>query len=290
MSKLWHTAVMRINFDTYSPGSSLVHTCDTRVKIVLLLAYSITLFFVQTWAGLLICVAVCLATALIARVSLRRLAALLIPLYVVLFFTLLFNGFSFDVTQAAPVSGVGDVSAGLLASAAPIPLIGDFGFVPAGFARGCFYALRIVMLVLASLVVSFTSTSTELTNAFADFLKPLRHLKVPVDDIAMMVSLALRFIPLTAEELGRIYAAQKSRGAAFDSGGVFGRLKAWQPVLVPLFVSLFRRADQVAVAMEARCYALTPDRSRLHRQVFTTASALVLVFGCAFFACLGYLL
>ena len=270
---------MRINVSSYISGSSPVHVCDARVKIVLLAAYSITLFFVRTWTGLAACALLFFVVAAVSRIPLRRYFALLVPVYVIVGFTILFNGFAFDVSQAtasgAP-AGLGNVSAGVLSDLPPIALVGSFGFVPAGFARGCFFALRIVLLVVASLVVTYTTTSTELTAALGDFLRPLRRLRLPVDDIATVFSLALRFIPVTAEEFGRVHDAQQARGAA---------------VLIPLFVGLFRRADALATAMDARCYG-APEvaRTSLADRRFAPRSVAVLAGGLAVCAALAALL
>lgn len=276
---------MRLSVNTYIPGTSPIHRCDARVKIVLLAAYSVTLFLVHTWAGLGLCAAAFAVLLAASRVPLRRILLLLVPLYVIAAFTILFNGFTFDVAGAASLpapSGLGNVSAGAFAAMAPVPIVGSFGMVPAGLARGCFFAIRIVLLVAASLVVSFTTTSTALTDAFNDFLRPLRALRVPTDDIATVFSLALRFIPVTAEELGRVYDAQWARGASFAKGSLMQRLRAWQTVLIPLFVGLFRRADALATAMDARCYG-APDvrRTSLASRRFTSGSAVVLAAGLA---------
>lgn len=284
---------MRIDVSSYISGSSPVHACDARVKILLLAAYSVTLFFVRTWTGLAACALLFCAVAAVSRVPLRRYFALLVPVYVIVGLTVLFNGFSFDVAQAAgsAPSGLGNVSAGVLSGMPPVALIGSFGFVPAGFARGCFFALRIVLLVVASLAVTYTTTSTELTAALGDFLRPLRRLRLPVDDIATVFSLALRFIPVTAEEFGRVHDAQQARGAAFDDGSLWQRLRAWQTVLIPLFVGLFRRADALAAAMDARCYG-APDvvRTSLADRRFAPRSVAVLAGGLAVCAALAVLL
>lgn len=285
---------MRINVSSYIPGTSPVHACDARVKLVLLAAYSATLFLVHTWIGLGLCALLFAAVAMASTVPARRLFGLMLPVYVIVAFTVVFNAFSFDVAQAAAAgapSGLGDVSAGFLGAWSPIALFGTFGFVPAGFARGCFFAVRIILLVVGSLVVTYTTTSTELTNALSSFLCPLRRLGVPVDDIAMVFSLALRFIPVTAEELARVHDAQQARGASFDAGGLWQRLRAWQTVLIPLFVGLFRRADSLAVAMDARCYG-APDveRTSLAPRAFSLASGVVLATGLAVCAVLSILL
>lgn len=242
---------MRINVSSYIPGTSPIHACDARVKIVLLAMYSVMLFLVDTWAGLVLCGALFAAAAVSSRIPLRRFFALLVPVYVLAAFAVVFNGFAFDVGQAAPGAAppLMGQEPGLFGSLPPVALVGSFGLVPAGLARGCFFAVRIVLLVTASLVVTYTTTSTALTDALADFLRPLRRLRVPVDDIAMVFSLALRFIPVTAEELGRVHDAQQARGASFSEGGLWERLRAWQTVLIPLFVGLFRRADALAVAL-----------------------------------------
>ena len=274
---------MRLNVSSYIYGTSPIHACDARVKIVLLLAYSITLFLVSTWTGLALCALLFAGAAAASGIAARRFFGLLVPVYVIVAFTVLFNGFSLDVVQAAAAgapSGLGNVSAGVLADVPPVALVGAFGFVPAGFARGCFFAMRIVLLVVASLVVTYTTTSTELTAALAGFMRPLRRLRVPVDDIAMVFSLALRFIPVTAEEFGRVHDAQQARGASFAEGSLWERLRAWQTVLIPLFVGLFRRADALAVAMEARCYGV-PDcvRTSLGDRSLAAKSIAVLVGG-----------
>lgn len=275
---------MRINVSSYIPGTSPVHACDARVKIVLLAAYSVTLFLVRSWAGIALCTLLFAAVAAVSRIPARRFFGLLVPVYVIVAFTVLFNGFSLDVSQAAveAPAALGDVSAGIFATWVPVPLIGSFGLVPAGLARGCFFALRIVLLVVGSLVVTYTTTSTDLTNALGDFLRPLKRVGVPSDDIAMVFSLALRFIPVTAEEFGRVHDAQWARGASFAEGSLWERLRAWQTVLIPLFVGLFRRADSLAVAMDARCYgAPDAERTSLVPRAFSASSGVVLAVGLA---------
>ncbi len=275
---------MQFSVSIYLPGTSLVHRLDARVKLVLLLAYSVTLFLVHTWVGLGICIAACTVLFFASGIPLRRVVPLLVPVYVILAFTLAVNSFALDVGHGAAGYGVGDVSAGVLSGLDPIPLVGSFGFVPEGFARGGFYALRIVFLVLSSFIVCFTTTSNDLTDAFNDFLKPLRAFHVPTQDIAMMVSIALRFIPVTAEEFGRVRAAQWARGAAFSSGRLTDRLRTWQTVLIPLFVGLFRRADNLAVAMESRCYGMGDARTELSPRRFSGKSAAAL--GAGLLACI----
>ncbi|MEG0503497.1 MAG: energy-coupling factor transporter transmembrane component T [Raoultibacter sp.] len=276
---------MQFGLNIYIPNDTPVHRLDARVKLVLLLAYSITLFFVRTWSGLLACCALCLVLIVLGRIPFGRMAKLLIPVYVILAFTLVFNSFALDVANVGSAYGIGEVSAGALSGVAPIPLIGSFGFVPEGFARGSFYVLRIIFLVLASFVVSFTTTSNDLTDALNDFLKPLRVFKVPTHDIATMISIALRFIPITAEEFESVRAAQWARGAAFSEGSLMDRLRAWQTVLIPLFVGLFRRADSLALAMESRCYGIGVAQTKLDPRAISLSSAAILFAGLT--VCIG---
>ena len=273
---------MKLNVTAYIPGESPVHACDARVKILLLIAYSVTIFVVRTWPRMGVMALLFVAAALATGIPLRRFFSLMTPVYVIAGFSVLFNAFALDVSQAgtAAASGLGNVSAGVFARFSPVALVGTFGFVPEGFGRGCFYAARIVLLVVMSLVLTYTSTSTDLTAAFTSFLRPLRRLRVPVDDIAMVLSIALRFIPLTAEELVRVRDAQWSRGASFGTGSVWQRLRAWGNVFIPLFVGLFRRADALAVSMDSRCYG-APDvvRTALNARRMDAASAAALAVG-----------
>ncbi|WP_241158102.1 energy-coupling factor transporter transmembrane protein EcfT [Adlercreutzia sp. ZJ138] len=275
--------VMGLSVQTYIPGSTPMHALDARVKLVLLAAYSVALFLIQTWLGLL-CAFFLLAGAIaLAKLPVSRIAGMLVPVYVIVLFTVLFNGFALDVSAATDrvvASGLAGVSAGVLADWQPVVLVGNFGWYPAGFARGCFYAVRIVLLVAASLVLCFTTTSTKLTDALNSFLKPLRSFGVPIDDAAMIFSLALRFIPVTAEEFERVRVAQLSRGAKFDVGALQEKLRAWQTVLIPLFVGMFRRADSLAHAMEARCYGMPGvARTSLHDSSIPLAHVAALIAG-----------
>lgn len=290
MPRMWHTSLMRIEISTYIPGASAVHACDARVKIALLVAYSVTLFLVETWWALGFCVAAFAVLLGASRIAPARIFSLSLPIVVIAAFAIVFNAFSFDVAAAdASPAGLGAVSAGWLQGVSPVAIAGSFGFVPAGFARGCFYAVRIMLLVVASLLVSFTTTSTDLTEAFSSFLRPLRKLRVPVDDVASVLSIALRFIPLVAEEIGRIHDAQWSRGAKFGDG-LMATLRAWATVLVPLFVSMFRRADALAVAMDARCYGVPGmARTSLARRRMSGGSVATLLAGIAFCAILATL-
>lgn len=193
-----------------------------------------------------------------SHLPLRNIFGIAIPVYVIAAFTIVANAFFYSY--------------------------GSFAFQTEGLERGLFFALRILLLVWASLIVCLTSTSTQLTDALASFLHPLRRWRIPVDDVAMVFSIALRFIPVTAEEYMRIRDAQWSRGASFTDGSVLARAKAHISILIPLFVGLFRRADDLAMAMDARCYGLPGvDRTRLYDDRFSVKDAVVTVSGSLFF-------
>lgn len=275
---------MRISVSTYIYGTSPVHACDARAKIIVLIAYTIALFFVDTWLGMLAMVAALFVIVLLSRVGVRPFLPALTVTAVLMALTIVFNGFTIDIAASslqAPAAGVP------LAGESPVlpsaVLVGSFGITGAGMARGCFFALRILALVMGSLVVAYTTTSTALVDAFAGFLRPLRRLRVPVDDIATVLSIALRFIPVTFEELGRIHDAQVARCAPLDSGPLFARLRTWVAVFIPLFVRMFRRADALAVAMDARCYGASGvRRTSLSVRRFSGGAAFVVVAGLCF--------
>lgn len=194
----------------------------------MLIVYSISIFFVSTWGGMAI-YAVLFAIALaVSKVSASKVFSIVIPMYVIAGFTVVFNMFPY-----------GD---------------GGIAFSYEGLMRGCFYGVRILLLVWMSLVLCLSTTATELMQACVSLLSPLRFLRVPVDDIAMVFSIALRFIPLVVETFFAIRSAQWSRGACFDEGPITTRIKSYCAILIPLFVDMFRRADRLATAMDARCY------------------------------------
>jgi energy-coupling factor transport system permease protein len=161
---------------------------------------------------------------------------------------------------------------------AALTRVGPVGVSAPGLARGLFFAARITLLVLGTSIVTLTTSPVALTDALSRLMRPLRFVGVPVDDAAMMFSIALRFIPTTAEEADKIVVAQTARGARFEVGGPVQRARAWVPVLVPLFVNLFRRADDLAVAMESRCYTGV-GRTRLHESRMLATDWAILLAG-----------
>lgn len=215
---------------TYLKGNTPIHRCDARVKIALLLAYSIAIFFVGSWWVMLAFAAAAIVAIAVARIPFGTLNRMLVPVYVLAGFSVLFN------ILAAPVVD--------------------------GLVAGLFLAARMVLLTAVSFVVCLTSSSSDLLEAFRWFIGPLRHLRVPVDDIAFTLSLAIRFILLVEQEFESVRMAQKARGA--DSVRSFRkRLGVMGQAFATMFVNLFRQADRMADAMDARCYGSAPVRTRL---------------------------
>lgn len=270
---------MNFNAATYSYGDTAVHRVDARVKIALLVAYSVTLFCVHTWVGMAVCLAAFFVCAALSHLPFRACAAQLIPLWIVLVVALLANSFSLNVGNSAVPMGLGAVSAGVFERFDPIVLVGTFGFVPAGFARGCFYLIRIALLAFASMILTTTTSSTQITQALEKILSPLARLGVPTRDITTIVSIALRFMPVTFDEFQKVRAAQQSRGASFADGSITEKLRAWATVLTPLFVGMFRHADNLAMAMDVRCYGMKKETTQLNALSLNASSACVLVCG-----------
>jgi energy-coupling factor transport system permease protein len=248
-----------VPFGQYVPGTSIVHRLDARMKLLLIVTYVFALFMVEGWLGLLLCLLLFVVAYLFAAIPLRLVFRGLKPLLILLVFTLLANTLTFSAAALSPAEPVAFPNL-----PESIALIGSFGIKPLGALRGLYFVVRIVLLVSLTSLLTYTTSTVALTDAFVSLMRPLARLKVPTEDIATMFSIALRFIPVTAEEAERIMVAQSARGAVFDKGGPIKRAKAWVPVMVPLFVSLFRRADDLACAMETRCYV---GQGRTHLRV-----------------------
>jgi energy-coupling factor transport system permease protein len=248
-----------IPFGQYVPGTSIVHRLDARVKLLLLTAFVFALFMVDDWLGLLVCMLLFIGAYLLSGIPFKLAFRGLKPIFILLIFTLLANTLTFS---AEPF--VGDMGDSSFSIPESIALFGNFGVKPMGALRGLYFALRIVCLVSLTSLLTYTTSIVALSDGLVTIMRPLARLKVPTEDIATMFSIALRFIPITAEEAEKIMVAQSARGAVFNKGGPIKRAKAWLPVMIPLFVSLFRRADELACAMETRCYV---GKGRTHIRV-----------------------
>lgn len=209
---------------------------DARVKIIGLLALTLCVFLCSQPAAIAVWLLVAAALLRAAGLGPRRALSALRPVCIVLAFALLANLVSCD-------------------GGAALPLAGPVGIDPAGGMRGLVAVLRIVALVGCSLAVAVSTTPTEMSDAVVRLLRPLARVGLPVGALGTVLSIALRFIPLVGSELQRIRTAQRARGAVFDEGSPLLRIRTWASVLTPLIVGLFRRADRLAAAMVARCYA-----------------------------------
>ena len=232
-----------ITLGQYFPGNTVVHRLDPRTKLLFLIGYVTALFLAKSWCsyGLVLLTLIFVSTA--ARIRAKTLLSGLKPLIFIILFTGLINLFY----------GTGE----------PLVQIWIFKITWSGIQNAVFMALRIMLLVCGSFLLTYTTSPLSLTDALELLLGPLKKLKAPVHELSMMMSIALRFIPTLIEETDKIMSAQKARGASFDTGKLTERAKALLPLLVPLFVSAFRRADELATAMECRCYHGGEGRTRM---------------------------
>ncbi len=223
-----------ITLGQYYPSNSILHRLDPRVKFIGTILYIVSLFLVNSWIGY--AMAGCVLAVLIglSRVPLRFILRSMKPVLFILLFTMIFN------LLLTP----GDV----------LVRFWIFRITREGVSLAVRMGIRLAFLVMGSSIMTLTTTPNELTDAMENLFAPLSFFHVPVHEIAMMMSIALRFIPILVEETDKIKKAQMARGADFESGGLVRRVRSMIPLLVPLFVSAFRRANDLAMAMEARCY------------------------------------
>lgn len=232
-----------ITIGQFFPGTSVVHRTDPRVKICLTIFSIVLLFSAGSFYTLAAIVGFVLLAILLSGVPVRLYAKGMKPVLFILIFTGVLNLFY----------GTGE----------PLVRLGMLSITLNGIFRAIFITLQILSLILSSCVLTFTTSPTQLTDAIERLLKPLTRLRVPVHEFAMTMTIALRFIPILLEETDKIMSAQKARGADMESGGPVRRVKALVPVLIPLFVSAFRRSFDLATAMESRCYHGGKGRTKL---------------------------
>ncbi len=246
-----------ITLGQFFPGNTFIHRLDPRTKLLAVILYIVALFNAQgvvTYAIVAALLALCI---IVSRVPFRSLTRGLKPIWVIVAFTAIMNLF---FTSGTPLG------AGWLLS----------HISQEGLRSAIFMVLRIVMLIMGTFLLTYTTSPISLTDGLESLLSPLKKLRLPVHELAMMMSIALRFIPTLIEETDKIMSAQKARGADFESGNIFQRAKALVPILVPLFISAFRRADELATAMECRCYHGGQGRTALHVLHFRPADLWVL--------------
>ncbi|MGI6136767.1 MAG: energy-coupling factor transporter transmembrane protein EcfT [Clostridiales bacterium] len=232
-----------ITFGQYYPTDSFLHKLDPRVKFLLMVAYIVAVFLVQNLFGFVAIILWLLIVVLVSKVPpLKVLKSLKAIIFIVIFTAILnvfFNTSGEILWQWRKII----ISTGGIELAIKV-------------------VLRIVLLVGGTSMLTFTTTPMELTDGLESLMTPLKWIKVPVHDIAIIMNISLKFIPILTEEVDKITMAQKARGASFDEGGLITRAKALIPILIPLFVSAFRRADELALALDARCYNATPNRTK----------------------------
>lgn len=233
-----------ITLGQYFPGNTPVHRLDPRTKLLALILYIVTIFTTGKLLPGLVCVAALGAAVAVARIPLKMMLKALKPILFIVVFTGLLNLFYTPGRELFHFW---------------IFRVTAEGVRTAGFMVG-----RILLLVSSTALLTYTTSPMALTDALESLLGPLKKLHVPVHEFAMMMSIALRFIPTLIEETDKIMSAQKARGADFETGNLLRRARALVPVLVPLFISAFRRADELATAMECRLYHGGDGRTRLH--------------------------
>lgn len=233
-----------VAFGQYYPGDSFLHKMDARVKMVLSLVYLICIFFIQSFFGFGVIFVLLALIVAVSRVPVRSVLKSIKPILILLIFTTLLNLF-FNLEGETLVQWwiFRITTGGLIFSAKMI--------------------LRLVLLVMGMSMLTLTTTPVDLTAAIESLLKPLNVVHFPVHELAFIMSIALRLIPSIMEETDRIIRAQKARGADFESGNIFKRAKAFIPILIPMFIGAFKRAEELAVAMDARCYKGAKGRTKM---------------------------
>ncbi len=239
-----------ITLGQFFPGKSLIHRLDPRAKLLILLAYFVALFLAKSYISYGLMVLFLAAATMIARIPFKSMTRGLKPMLIFIILTAVLN---LLYTKGGR----------LLLSWKFIHIYTE------GIKSAVFMALRIILLICGSFLLTYTTSPIALTDALERLLSPLKFIKVPVHELAMMMCIALRFIPTLIEETDKIMSAQKARGANFETGSLLKRAKALIPILVPLFVSAFRRADELATAMECRCYHGGEGRTRMKVLRFT---------------------
>ena len=233
-----------ITLGQYFPGKSVVHRLDPRTKLIVLVAYIVALFMAKSWLSYAVCFGFLAVSIAVSTIPLKSIVRGMKPLVLILVFTGVLNLF---FTGGETV----------LISVAFITVTLE------GVVRAVFMVSRIMMLITATFLLTYTTSPISLTDGLEALLNPLKRIHVPVHELSMMMCIALRFIPTLIEETDKIMSAQKARGADFENGTLMERVKALVPILVPLFISAFRRADELATAMECRCYQGGEGRTKM---------------------------
>lgn len=248
-----------ITLGQYFPGDSVVHKLDPRTKLIMVVLYIIALFLANGFVGYGVMIAVTAWFIGMSKVPPKSMFRGLKSVILIIVLTAVLNVFYTDGTVLVQVW--------------------KLKITYEGIVRAVFMVLRIVMLICGTFLLTYTTAPVALTDGMEMLMNPLKKLKVPVHEMSMMMSMALRFIPTLIEETDKIMSAQKARGADFETGSLMDRAKALLPILVPLFISAFRRADELAIAMESRCYNGGAGRTRMKQLRYAGRDYLALTFG-----------
>lgn len=251
-----------ITLGQYFPGDTVVHRLDPRSKLILVVVYIAALFQASGWVSYAVVCVVTTACMLLSQISFKNIFKGLKPMLFIIVLTAALNIFYTTGT----------------------PILPGWIITWEGIGRAVQMVLRIMLLITGTFLLTYTTSPIALTDGLELLMEPLKKLRVPVHEITMMMSMALRFIPTLIEETDKIMSAQKARGADFETGSLIDRAKALLPVLVPLFVSAFRRADELAVAMESRCYHGGEGRTRMKQLRMGGADYAAFALGALFLA------
>ena len=249
-----------ITLGQFFPGDTVVHRLDPRTKILMVILYIVALFQAKWFVTYGILLAFLIAAVRLSKVGAKALLRGMKPVLFILIFTGVLNLFYNPTGRVLVQWSIFTISTG-------------------GIRTAFFMVVRIMMLISGTFLLTYTTSPILLTDGIESLLGPLKKLRVPVHELAMMMSIALRFIPTLIEETDKIMSAQKARGADFDSGNLIDKAKALIPLLVPLFVSAFRRADELATAMECRCYHGGEGRTRLRQLAYSGKDWFTLALG-----------
>ena len=233
-----------ITLGQFFPGDSVIHRLDPRTKLLALVAYIVALFVAKSWLSYGLMLVFLVTVIAVSKIPVKSIVRGMKPLVLILVFTGILNLFFTD----------GET---VLVSFWVITITLE------GLLRAIFMMARILMLITGTFLLTFTTSPIALTDGLESLMGPLKVIKVPVHELSMMMCIALRFIPTLIEETDKIMCAQKARGADFETGSLLQRAKALVPILVPLFISAFRRADELATAMECRCYQGGEGRTKM---------------------------
>lgn len=248
-----------ITLGQYFPGDSFVHRLDPRTKLIMVFLYIIALFLANGFVGYAVMIGVTAGFIGLSKVPPKSMFRGLKSVVLIIVLTAVLNIFYTDGTVLVQVWKLKVTYEGII--------------------KAVFMVLRIVMLICGTFLLTYTTAPVALTDGMELLLNPLKKLKVPVHEMSMMMSMALRFIPTLIEETDKIMSAQKARGADFETGSLIDRAKALLPILVPLFISAFRRADELAIAMESRCYNGGAGRTRMKQLRYEARDYIALTFG-----------